>query len=607
MSKKSIFSVLGTWVNRVIFPSKETDRLAEEKIVSPGKQMFKRFLHNRLAMTGLIIFLSCLLLVTVGPIFFPQDLSYTDGTQQNIAPGYDMMKLPTSIVKDVVEIQPGATYGFALTDSGEIVSWGKTAITSVINLADIPDEVKNADIVQLAVGVDHAIAADADGKIYTWGSNRLGQLDLPRKVDGHDIKQLVAGNKYSALLNEEGTLYLWGNSNGTDLKIKKAYQGNIEQVALADNCYVILTKDGAAAYSGYNASALLANVPEGLESGVVQVAATAYTAAALKEDGTVVIWGNPAKGENQIPEHDSKIVKLYAGRYHYVAECEDGTYLAWGSNVHGQCDIPAGLANGSEQIQYMAVGYYQNYAITTSGKLYTWGLKGYIFGTDELGRDVLNRIVNGGKVTMTVGAVSVIISLIIGVVFGLLAGYFGRWADLIISRLAEIVNSLPFLPMAMILSTVIGSRISQEARMYLIMVIQGFLYWPTCFRIVRAQVLQARENEYIIAARAMGEKESSIMFKQILPNILSQLLVTATLSFATCMLTESSLSYLGFGIVAPTPTWGNMLKGANDSTVIQQFWWRWVFTAAIFGITTISINLMGDGMRDAVDPKSLER
>ena len=123
----------------------------------------------------------------------------------------------------------------------------------------------------------------------------------------------------------------------------------------------------------------------------------------------------------------------------------------------------------------------------------------------------------------------------------------------------------------------------------------------------RAQVLSARENEYIVAARAMGEKESSIMFKQILPNILSQLLVTATLSFATCMLTESSLSYLGFGIVPPTPTWGNLLMGANDSTVIQQFWWRWVFTATIFGITTISINLMGDGMRDAIDPKSLER
>lgn len=607
MSKKSIFSVLGTWVNRVIFPSRETDRLAEEKIVSPGKQMLRSFLHNRLAMTGMIIFLTCLVLVTVGPVFSPLDLSYTDGTQQNVAPGFDMMKLPSGIVKNVVEIQPGATFGFALTDDGKITSWGKTGITSVIDLGAIPAEVQSADIRHLAVGSDHAVAVDADGKIYGWGSNRLGQLELPRKLSTENIKQLVAGNKYTALLNEDGNLTLWGNSNGTDLKVKKAYQGNIDQVALADNCYVVRTKDGAAAYAGFNASALLANVPEGLESGVVQVAATAYTAAALKEDGTVVVWGNPARGENKVPEHDSRIVKLYAGRYHYVAECEDGSYLAWGGNTHGQCDIPADLANGKVQIETLSVGYYQNYAITTAGKLYTWGLKGYIFGTDELGRDVLNRIINGGRVTMTVGAVSVIISLIIGVIFGLLSGYFGNWTDLIISRLAEIVNSLPFLPMAMILSTVIGSRISQEARMYLIMVIQGFLYWPTSFRIVRAQVLQARENEYIVAARAMGEKEVSIMFKQILPNILSQLLVTATLSFATCMLTESSLSYLGFGIVAPTPTWGNMLKGANDSTVIQQFWWRWVYTATIFGITTISINLMGDGMRDAVDPKSLER
>lgn len=607
MNKKSVFSVIGTWFNRLLFPGREVDKLAEEKIVSPGRQMLRSFLHNRLAITGMIIFVSCLLLVTIGPIFFPIDLSYTDGTQQNIAPGYDMMNVPKKQLSEIVDIQPGSTFGFALTDKGSILSWGKTNITSVINLGAIPDEVKNAKITDISVGSDHVVAADENGKVYAWGNNRLGQLKFPRKIDGHNIKQLIAGNKYSALLDEDGTLLLWGNSNGTDLKVKKAFEGNIAQVALADNCYISLLKDGSVAYTGFNASALLAKVPEGLESGVIQVAATSYTAAALKEDGTVKIWGNASRGESLVPPHDSKIVKLYAGRYHYVAECEDGTYLSWGNNTHGQCNIPSDIAEGKVKLKKLAVGYYQNYAVTTEGKLYTWGLKGYLFGTDDLGRDVLTRIINGGRVTMTVGAVSVVISLIIGVVFGLLTGYFGGWVDIIISRVAEVVNSLPFLPMAMILSTVIGSRMPQEARMYLIMVIQGFLYWPSSFRLVRAQVLQARENEYIVAARAMGEKESSIMFKQILPNILSQLLVTATLSFATCMLTESSLSYLGFGIVAPTPTWGNMLKGANDSTVIQQFWWRWMFTAAIFGITTISINLMGDGMRDAVDPKALER
>ena len=237
----------------------------------------------------------------------------------------------------------------------------------------------------------------------------------------------------------------------------------------------------------------------------------------------------------------------------------------------------------------------------------TWGLRGYLFGTDDLGRDVLTRLINGGRITMTVGAVSVILSLFIGVLLGCFAGYFGGTIDMIVMRLSEVVNALPFLPLAMILSSVLGARVSQEGKMYLIMVIQGLLYWTTSCRLVRAQVLQARENEYVVAARAMGETRYGIMFKQILPNILSQLLVTATLSFASCMLTESSLSYLGFGVVAPTPTWGNMLKGANNSIVIQQYWWRWVFPASIFGLCTICINLVGDGLRDAVDPKALER
>lgn len=606
VSKKSIFTTIGRWFNRLVFPGKEIDNLTEEKIVSPGRQMVKSFFHNRLAITGTAIFLACLLLVTVGPLVYPIDLSYTDGTQQNIAPGYNMMNVPGKISR-FKEIYPGTTFGFGLTEDGKVVSWGKTKVTNTINLGAIPSDVQSAVIKTLSVGVDHAVAVDENGIIYCWGNGRLGQLNLPANINGNNVKQLIASNRYSALLDTDGNLVLWGNSNGTDLRVKSIYQGKIDQIALADNCYISLLKDGSVVYAGFNSSALLAKIPEGLESDVIQIACTAYTGAALKNDGTVVIWGNPTKGIANIPEHDSKIVKLYSGRYHYAAQCEDGTFIAWGDNTHNQIDMPEAVASGKVSIKLFSTGYYQNYAISRDGKLYTWGLKGYLFGTDEFGRDVFNRIVNGGRVTMTVGAVSVVISLTIGIVFGLMTGYFGGWIDIVVSRIAEVINSLPFLPMAMILSTVIGSRISQEARMYLIMVIQGFLYWPSCFRMVRAQVLQGRESEYVIAARSMGEKESSIMFQQILPNILSQLLVTATLSFATCMLTESSLSYLGFGIVPPTPTWGNMLKGANDSTVIQQFWWRWIPTAVIFGITTISINLMGDGMRDAIDPKALER
>ena len=209
--------------------------------------------------------------------------------------------------------------------------------------------------------------------------------------------------------------------------------------------------------------------------------------------------------------------------------------------------------------------------------------------------------------TVYMVVVSMIIATIIGVVTGGLAGYFGGNVDILIMRIAEIVGGLPFIPFAMILSAVIGTKLDPTQRMYLIMVVLGVLSWvPTC-RLVRAQILAQREMEYGTAAKAMGIREHTIVFRHILPNVVSLLIVSMTLDFATCMLTESTLSYLGFGIPLPTPTWGNLLNGANNSIVIQQYWWRWVFPAAIFGICTICINLVGDALRDAVDPKSAER
>ncbi len=140
--------------------------------------------------------------------------------------------------------------------------------------------------------------------------------------------------------------------------------------------------------------------------------------------------------------------------------------------------------------------------------------------------------------------------------------------------------------------------------MYLIMVVLGSSHLgPGLARLVRAQILAQREMEYVTAAKALGVKEGAIVFKHIIPNVISVILVSATLSFATSMLTESTPSYPGFGISPPTPTWGNMLTGSNNSVVIQQFWWRWVFPALIFSICTICINLIGDGLRDAIDPK----
>ena len=608
--KQSFF--LSRWFKRVFFgPQNELSFMEEEALQSPLRTVVDNFLSKRLSVIGLVVFLLVFLFVMLGPIFVPIDLSYQDNTQLNVAPGYNMMKVPKELQGNIKTIAPGKTFGMGLDNNGKVYFWGYTRITEVIDLGKIPEEVTQAKIVDIAVGYDHAVAMDEAGQIYVWGNTRLGQDRLPsdmssalRKGENLSIVQLEASNQFSTALTQEGKLYIWGNGNLNDIKIKKQYQENIAKVATNINTYLLLTKDGAAVYAGFQSNAY-SKVPAGLESGVIDIAATANTNAALKEDGSVVIWGNVAKGEDKVPPHSGKIISIQGGRYHYTALTDQQEVLSWGSNTFKEATVPT-LAEGTK-IKEIYAGYYQNYAVTESGEVVTWGLNGYALGTDHLGRDILTRIISGGRVTMTVGAVSVIIAVIIGVVMGGLSGYFGGWVDMVIMRIAEVVGGLPFLPFALILSAIIGTRITTEQRMYLIMVVLGVLSWPGLARLVRAQILAQREMEYVTAAKALGVKEGSIVFKHIIPNVISVILVSATLSFATSMLTESSLSYLGFGIPLPKPTWGNMLTGANNSVVIQQFWWRWVFPALIFSICTICINLIGDGLRDAIDPKSNER
>ena len=590
--------------------NKVADVMTEEQIQSPGRMMLSNFLHNRLGMTGLIIFLLIFAFVFIGPYVFHINLGDTDNTQQNVPPMMTMLKVPKELDGNVSAISPGPTYGVGCSKDGKVYLWGYTKITDTIDLRDIPDKVKEANIVDIAAGYDHIVALDDSGSLYVWGSKRLGQDRIPTGLKGTknkpvNIVQLEAGYQFSGALTDDGKAYFWGNENMCDVAVKKEYQGRIKEIAIATYNYSLLLDDGSVVYGGIKKDNVFTRIPESLSSGVVDIAATGESMAAVTEEGKIVIWGNTTHGENIVPDFESRPVELYGGRYHYTALMENGEVLNWGDNSHQQASVPNSV--NVTDIDTVYAGFYQNYAVDVNGKVHTWGLKGHLLGTDNMGRDVLTRIVNGGKVTMTVGAVSVIISLVIGVLLGGIAGYFGGKADMLIMRISEVVGSLPFLPVALLLSAIIGSRISIELRMYLMMIVLGVLSWTGICRLVRAQILAEREKEFVLAAQAMGVREGSIIFKHILPNVLSILLVQATLMFATCMLTESSLSYLGFGIVPPTPTWGNMLTGANNSIVIQQYWWRWVFPAAIFGVCTICINLIGDAIREAVDPKSIGR
>ena len=607
-NKKSFSSLL---FGNLFGSKKELSILEEEQVQSPWRTVIRTFRSNKVSMTGLIVFLLIFATVMIGPLIKPVDLSFSETSQKDIAPGFDMMKVPQELQGKIADIAIGPTFSIGVSTDGKVYIWGKTRITSAIDVRNLPRDEKTKQlidmgkVVKVAAGTDHVLALNEDGQVFAWGNGRQGQTTLPYELDFVNVKDIFAGYQLSIVVTEDGRTIHFGSSMINDYNEFHPYQGQIVKVTMTQDAVIGLTYDGEVVYLGSQVNAY-STIPENMGK-VVDIASTAATVAAVNDEGKVFIWGNvtASKGEGNVPETDSKIVSIQGGRFHYTAMTEDGKVYAWGANYYNQANVPQKLQNAT--VKQLFTGAYQNYATTEDNQLVTWGLKGYLMGTDDLGRDIFTRLLNGGRMSMTIGAVAVIISTIIGIIIGSLSGFFGGKLDLVLQRISEVISSLPFLPFAMILSSIIGNSMDSNQRIVLIMVILGLLSWPGLQRLVRAQVLSVREQEYVIAAKSLGIKQSAIIFKHILPNVVSIILVSATLSFATSMLTEASLSYLGFGVQAPHPTWGNMLYGANNSIVIQNYWWRWVFASIALGVCVICINVIGDGLRDAVDPKSHER
>ena len=218
----------------------------------------------------------------------------------------------------------------------------------------------------------------------------------------------------------------------------------------------------------------------------------------------------------------------------------------------------------------------------------------YPLGTDDLGRDVLSRMLWGARVSMGVGFVSVGIAVVIGTMLGLAAGYRGAWTDTVIMRIVDIMLCFP--QFFLILMVIAFLRPS----IWNVMIVIGITSWPSLARLVRGEVLSIRERPYIYAARGMGLSAPRILFVHLLPNVAAPVLVTATLGVGGAILTESGLSFLGLGVQPPFASWGNMLSSGKD--YLQDAWWLALFPGLAILVTVLAYNLLGEGLRDALDP-----
>ena len=610
-----------------------------EEIVSPMRQIVNNFLDRKLAVGALVLLIAMFITMFVGPLFMPKySDSYTDVTQQNIPPTMKLATVPSELKNDIKMIDGYGSFTVGLSNAGVVYIWGSTKIgTTGVDVAEIPADLPQGNIAMVSAGIDHVVAIDNDGKIWCWGNKKLGQYGTEAEVlaeggeisaniayfpqeladngiELSEIKKLTCGYQTTAILMNDGTLYLWGNKNvykNFDLFLSA---GSMYDMDFTLNYIVGINGRRNTIYTGSRGlydvvrpnvgdqSVKIATFLDGRT--IEEIVTTNNSLALVLSDGDICFAGDFTSDAVKAPTlaADEFYVDVVGGALHYTGLTNKGNVYTWGRNNLDQCEMPKNTSG----VAKIYGGSNQSYAVDGNDDLISsWGLKGYLFGTDTRGADIFQRIINGGKMTMTIGAIAVIISSIIGIVVGCIAGYFGGKVDILLMRVAEIFNAIPFLPFAMILSAAMGRMtLSENTRIFIIMVILGVLTWSGLARLVRGQVLVVRESEYVTAAKAMGVKENVIAFKHILPNVMSVILVNLMLNFGTCMLTESSLSYLGFGVAYPRPTWGNMLNGANNATIINAYWWQWVFTAAFLAVTTICINIVGDALRDVMDPKS---
>jgi peptide/nickel transport system permease protein len=234
----------------------------------------------------------------------------------------------------------------------------------------------------------------------------------------------------------------------------------------------------------------------------------------------------------------------------------------------------------------------------------------HIMGTDELGRDLLTRILYGGRVSLSIGVMAMALAVTFGAIIGGLAGFYGRWVDNLLMRFTDMMLSFPSLFVLIILALALRDlpipalQGTAFASVFSIVLVIAVLAWMQVARLVRASFLSLKEKEFTEASRCVGAKNQRIMVRHLLPNALSPIIVAATFRVATSIITESGLSYLGFGVQPPTPTWGNMLK--NAQTLMTRAPWTAIFPGLMIFITVIAINFIGDGLRDALDPYKTE-
>lgn len=552
------------------------------RVLSPSMLVFKRFIRNKLAIIGTFIIIGMFLFSFLGGLVSPYD-------ESQVFMGYEAMS------KEYASVTENKEYRYTVKQGKEFPSVARAEMILAVN---------NNETEFTALNQTYALTKEGE-KLYR--ISLMDKLATATTIRGVTTISVNEGNEISSELKsafesaiKDGTnsfekdgitYYLFGNA-------KETYLSTQDDIALASmKIFDVFAKDTELSFE----FKLMAEKALNENQSEFEADGTLYEL----DHESATIYSNLDGVRTEFAQISDYVVQPIENEVFL-----DVTFKSLVQEAIANGDSSFTLANvQGDEVIYTITRKNEQFIVraeidTQVIKIYEGPSSAHWLGTDANGMDILTRLMYGGRISLIIGFIVVAIQVTLGIVLGGIAGYFGKWVDNLIMRIVDIFYCIPSLPLIIIIGSVMDKmKVDPQVRIYFMMLILGFLGWPGIARMVRGQILSLREQEFMTATEAMGISIPRRIFKHLIPNVIPQLIVMATMGLGSIILTESTLSFLGLGVKFPFASWGNIISAVSNVYVMTNYWFVWIPAGLCILLTVLAFNFIGDGLRDAFDPK----
>ena len=562
--------------------SKALDDEQRVKVLSPGMLVAKRFFRNKLAVAGLVILVAMFLFSFIGGMVSPYNES-------------QVFRKTGHVWKDYAGATYNKSYIFTTANGAEFPAQGQQKFILATNKGNDSFEANDVTYGLEQKGEDYwaIYSSESVATVLT-----LKGKSTYKQVGNTEITDEIKEGYEEAVANDANTFEV----DGTTYTIEKA--GRENQITISGEVAFATKKVFSAAANdaemGFDFQQAALDAIEAGDAFFEYDGATYELTTTEKETSTEVVKNGEvyATVSNLLVSPQAKGVFLSLSFKEAVEQAiadKASTFTA--VNEAGEEET---YQLQTKNTQYVV----RSQKATTVNDTYSGPSKKHWLGTDGNGMDMLTRLMYGGRISLMIGFVVIIIEGIIGILIGGVSGYFGGWVDTILMRVVDVVICIPAMPLYIIIGSVMDYyKIDPRIRIYALCAILGIVGWPGIARMVRGQILSLREQEFMVATEATGVRISRRIFRHLIPNVIPQLIVIATMGLGDVILMEATLSFLGIGVKFPYASWGNIVNAVNDVYVLTNFWFVWIPAGFLILLTVLGFNFVGDGLRDAFDPK----